>query len=386
MPTGRPLRLVLSAGETSGDQIGADLARALRKLDPDIELAGLAGPKMQAAGVQPWYGLDALNVMGLSEVIGHLPRLLRLRREYRRRCLDWQANAFVGIDAPDFNLGLARKLRSDGLTAIHYVSPSVWAWRSYRVKRIARSLDLLLTLFPFEPAIYAPYGLDARFVGHHLADELMEGPDRTEARATLSLPDASPVIALLPGSRGGEINRHAKLLADTAAALRRQQPDLHLVLLLAEDHHRRQLETLVGPALQAAGVTIVCGQTRTGLRAADLAIAASGTVTLEAFLLACPLVVYYRLAPSTYWLARALKLVKSRFVSLPNILENRALVPERLQHQASPAQLSQDALAWLEDTDRRLDYKQAAERCRQQLATAAGDRAAEAILARLADA
>ena len=384
MTSARPLRLVLSAGETSGDQIGADLARALRKLRPDIELAGLAGPQMQAAGVIPWYGLESLNVMGLSEVIGHLPRLLRLRRAFRQRCLDWQANAFVGIDAPDFNLGLARQLRAEGITAIHYVSPSVWAWRSYRVKRIARSLDLLLTLFPFEPAIYAPHGLDARFVGHHLADELSDVPERAHARAALSMPEAARVIALLPGSRRGEIDRHAGLLAETAANLRQQQPDLKLILLLASDAHRERIEGLCGPALQSAEVEIICGQTRTGLRAADLAIAASGTVTLEAFLLGCPLVVYYRLAPSTYWLARALRLVKSRYISLPNILENRALVPERLQGQACASRLSEDALAWLNNDQRRLDYQHASDRCRQQLAASAGERGAEAILARLA--
>jgi lipid-A-disaccharide synthase len=383
MNPARPLRLVLSAGETSGDQIGADLARALKARHPRIELAGLAGPKMQAAGVEPWYGLDALNVMGLSEVISHLPRLLRLRREYHQHCVAWQADAFVGIDAPDFNLGLARRLRGDGITAIHYVSPSVWAWRSYRIGAIARSLDLLLTLFPFEPALYRPHGLDARFVGHHLADELNEAPSQAEARNELGLGADAEVIALLPGSRQGELGRHARLIADTAVRLRQARPESELILLLADSGHRSLIDSLAVAQLEQAGVRTLCGQTRGGLRAADLAMAASGTVTLEAFLLGCPLVVYYRLAPSTYWLARALKLVKTRHVSLPNILTERELVPERLQQAATPERLSADALAWLDNAERRADYLEASDRWRQALAIGAGERAAEAILERL---
>lgn len=383
MPPARPLRLVLSAGESSGDQIGADLARVLKARLPNVELAGLAGPRMQAAGVEAWYGLEALNVMGLSEVISHLPRLLKLRRAYHQRCLDWQADAFIGIDAPDFNLGLARRLRRDGVTAIHYVSPSVWAWRSYRIRRIAESLDLLLTLFPFEPALYQPHGLDARFVGHHLADELGQAPSREQARQALSLEPDREVIALLPGSRSGEIRRHAELLAETARRLRQQRPQAEMIMLLASEAHGALLETDFGAALAGSGVRVLSGQTRSGLRAADLAVAASGTVTLEAFLLGCPLVVYYRLAPSTYWMARGLRLVKTRHVSLPNILTERELVPERLQQAATPERLSADALAWLDNAERRADYLEASDQCRQTLAIGAGQRAAEAIIQRL---
>jgi lipid-A-disaccharide synthase len=383
MPPARPLRLVLSAGESSGDQIGADLARALKARLPNVELAGLAGPRMQAAGVEAWYGLDALNVMGLSEVISHLPRLLKLRRAYHQRCRDWQADAFIGIDAPDFNLGLARRLRRDGITAIHYVSPSVWAWRSYRIRRIAQSLDLLLTLFPFEPALYQPHGLDARFVGHHLADELSQAPGREQARRDLDLRTDGEVIALLPGSRSGEIRRHAELLVETARRLRQQRPQAEMIMLLASEAHGAMLETDFGTALTGSGVRRLSNQTRSGLRAADLAVAASGTVTLEAFLLGCPLVVYYRLAPSTYWMARGLCLVKTRHVSLPNILTERELVPERLQQAATPEQLSADALAWLDNAGRRADYLEASDHCRQTLAIGAGQRAAEAIIQRL---
>jgi lipid-A-disaccharide synthase len=376
-------RLVLSAGEASGDQIGADLAQALKERQPDIELAGLAGPRMQAAGVEPWYGLDSLNVMGLTEVITHLPRLVRLRRQFLNRMINWPADAFIGIDAPDFNLGLAKKARQQGVFAIHYVSPSVWAWRAHRVKKIAGSLDLLLTLFPFEADIYRPHGLDTRFVGHHLARQLRDEPDRFSARAALGLSSQETVIALLPGSRAGELDRHARLLGQTALELRRQKPEATLLVLLAEAGHEDRLRAGSASLLDQAGVEILVGRTRTGLRAADLALAASGTVTLEAFLLGCPLVVFYRLAPTTYWIARGLRLVKSRHVSLPNILAGRELVPERLQHQATPDCLVKDALAWLDQPQRVADYLTAATECSQQLATESGHLAARAILERL---
>ncbi|MGY6631228.1 MAG: lipid-A-disaccharide synthase [Wenzhouxiangella sp.] len=378
-----PLRLVLSAGETSGDQIAADLARALRRHQPDIELAGLAGPRMVEAGVEPWIDIDQLQIMGLTEVLRHLPRLMRLRRDFRQRILAWPADAFIGVDAPDFNLGLAARLRGHGPLAIHYVSPSVWAWRAHRIKRISRSLDLLLTLFPFEQPLYEPQGLDARFVGHHLADELKHQPGRKASREAMGASEANPLIVLLPGSRPGELRRHAAVLAETARRLRHDYPEARLQLLLAQADHQPLMDSLVGSALAESGVQTCIGQTRTGLAGADLAIAASGTVTLEAFLLGCPLVVFYRLAPGTFWLARSLSLVKSRFISLPNILCQDALVPERIQDQANAIQLSRDARDWLEQPERVTHYRRLARQWAGELACQAGDRAAEAILERL---
>jgi lipid-A-disaccharide synthase len=378
-----PMRLVLSAGEASGDQIGADLALALQEIHPDIELAGLAGPAMQQAGVKAWYGMDQLNLMGLSEVISHLPRLMRLRHQFHDRILDWQPRAFIGIDAPDFNLGLARKVRRQDLMAIHYVSPSVWAWRAHRIRKIAAGLDLLLTLFPFEPALYRPHGLDARFVGHHLADTLSRPADRSTVRRDLGLPETGPVVALLPGSRKGEIDRHAHVLGQTAMQLRQLCPEVCLIALLADASHEERLRAACGPQLDQARVHFLHGQTRPGLRAADVAVAASGTVTLEAFLLGCPLVVFYRLAPTTYWLARGLRLVKSAHVSLPNILSGNALVPERLQHQATPENLVADVRAWLEAPERVEAYRVASRRCRAELATDAGPCAARIIMEKI---
>lgn len=380
MTNPEPLRLVLVAGEASGDVLGADLALALKRQHSGIELAGITGPRMRAAGVTPWFDIETLSIMGLTEILRHLPRLIRLRRNLRRRILGWPANALITIDAPDFNLGLARQLHRRGLTTIHYVSPSVWAWRSGRIPRIAKSLDQLLTLFPFEPALYRPFGLDARFVGHPLADALESGPDPAAGRRALQTPARSQVIALLPGSRDGELKRHVALLAKTAVLLRQNHADADLVMPVTGDRHKHLALELAGQVLDQAGVRLITQATRAALEAADVAIAASGTVTLEAFLLECPLVVYYRLNPTSFHLARALNLVRSTYVALPNILCGRALVPERLQHEASAEKLAADAEAWLVDQDRVRNYRELASKWRTRLARRAGTQAALAIL------
>lgn len=380
---GQPLRLALIAGEDSGDLLAADLAQALQQLEPGIELAGVVGPRMRRAGVSSWYDIEELSVMGLAEVVRHLPRLVRLRRALKHRILAWPASAVITVDAPDFNLGLARALKATGLPAIHYVSPSVWAWRAGRIPRIARSLDHLLTLFPFEPDLYAPHGLGATFVGHPLADELAAGPDRAGARQELGLETDGPVIALLPGSRDGELKRHAALLQDTARAIRRSRPDAILVMLLTGPRQRDRVAELLGGKAEADGIRLLAGTTRRGIEAADVALAASGTVTLEAFLLECPLVVFYRLAPATYHLARSLHLVRSRHVALPNILTRRDLVPELLQQAATPDSLTREALAWLADDERTAAYRAQARHWRERLARGAGTRAAETILGEL---
>lgn len=383
MPSVPAPRLVLSAGEASGDLLGADLARALKAQCPNIELAGVTGPRMRAAGVETWFDIEELSVMGLSEVIRHLPRLVRLRRALKARILGWPATALVSIDAPDFHFGLDRQLKAQGLPVIHYVSPSVWAWRAGRIKKIARSVDLLLTLFPFEPALYQAAGLKADFVGHPLADELRSGPDRAGARAELGLDAAAPVIALLPGSRDGELARHLGLLEETAHRLHQQLPRAQLLLLLTGARHQRRAAEQWAKSVAALPVQLLSEQTRLGLQAADVALAASGTVTLEAFLLECPLVVFYRLAPTTYQLARGLRLLRSEHVSLPNILCRQNLVPERLQHAASAGQLVDDTLAWLNDAERVARFRQLARSWRGQLAQDAGTQAARAILRQL---
>jgi lipid-A-disaccharide synthase len=375
-----PARLVLVAGESSGDQLGADLVHHLKRRHPGIELAGVAGPAMQAAGVEAWYDLDVLGVMGLTEVISHLPRLLRLRRELREHTLAWRPDAFVGVDAPDFNLGLARQLRKRGLKTVHYVSPTVWAWRAGRTRGVARSVDLLLALFPFEPALYAPHGLDTRFVGHPVADQMAGRPSREQARAELGLDQADTVIALLPGSRRSEIERHALLLTETAGWLRERRPAVRILVCLADRRQETLFRELAGSGLERAGIEIVCERTRAGLIAADAACVASGTATLEGFLLECPLVAYYRLAPASYWLIRGLRLIRSPYIAMPNILHGGEIIPEFVQHQATAAHLGQAALSWLDDASRRDEYQQVARGFRRQLAAGAGTNAADAIL------
>ena len=312
-------RLAVAAGERSGDDLGAAVAAEILRLAPGIELMGVTGPRMDATGVERVAGIDELDVMGLFEVLRHVPRLYRFRRTLARSFVERRAGAFVGFDAPDFNIGLARALKKRGVRAIQVVAPSVWAWRAYRVARIARSLDLLLTLFPFEPEIFRRAGLNARFIGHPLADALPLLPDRAAARDQLGLGSGRPVIAMLPGSRPGEIRRHAAVVADTAERLASEQ-GAEMLLLLAEDRHRALFADAAGRDPAESGMQVVAGRTRCGLTASDLALAASGTVTLEALLARTPLVVFYRLAGSTYQLARALRLVKSRWISLPNVL------------------------------------------------------------------
>lgn len=378
------MRLAIAAGETSGDRLAAGLARELISRRPDLELAGIAGPAMQAAGVRALKTVDELDVMGLSEVVHHLPRLVRLRREFREQLVTWPARAFIGVDAPDFNLGLAGQLKKRGLFTAQLVAPSVWAWRRYRIPRIARSLDLLLTLFPFEPELFSGLDLDARFVGHPLADELPRTPDRAGARLDLDLPGDVPVVGLLPGSRPGEIGRHARLLVETGLRLRQALPQARLPVLLARPEHRVLFNQAAGMDAADAGLELVSGHTRTGLTACDVVLAASGTVTLEALLLKRPMVVFYRLAPATYWFARLTRLVKTEHVSLPNVLSRRRLVPERIQHQARAGQLAADVLAWLDDPDRIRDYTEQADAIHEQLAQGAAARAAEILLERLA--
>lgn len=376
------MRIALCAGEASGDQLGADLAAGLKARLPDAELAGVVGDAMSARGVHGWHHVDTLSVMGLSEVVIHLPRLIGLRRDLRRQIQNWSPAAFVGIDAPDFNLGLARQLRRRGVFTCQFVSPSVWAWRAYRIGKIARSLDLMLTLFPFEPELYRHAGLDARFVGHPLADVIPMDVPAAPARARLGLSEAGTVVTLLPGSRSGELRRHARLIAATITMLGKSQTGVTPVIALAAETHRG---VLLEAAPELDHTRIVCGDTRTAIAAADGVIAASGTVTLECLLLKRPMVVFYRLAPATYTTARLLRLVKSHWIALPNILAQRSLAPEFIQNQATSANLARALLDRLDDHAARRDYDEAARAIHTRLARNAGDTAAEVLLERLAE-
>lgn len=370
------MRIVLSVGESSGDYLAAKLASDLKKHCPDIELAGLTGPRMIEQGVKPWFDMDELNVMGLQEVVAHLPRLMRLRAQFREKIIAWKPDAFIGIDAPDFNLGLAKQLKSQGLKTFHYVSPSIWAWRPGRARGIAQALDHLLTLFPFEPSLYQPFGLDAVCVGHPLADDITELLGSSDSNTNHDF--EAPTIALGPGSRASEIQRHATVLADAAKLIKTHKPKAKLIMPLAQKNHQALLLKLTNNRLLDLDIQWVINDTQQALRQADVAITASGTVTLETFLMGCPQVVFYRLANLTYALAKGLCLVNTDHIALPNILAKQPLVDEFIQAQASPENLSEAALGWLEDQEKRAHYQAVAEHWRGVLL--AQDRAARAVL------
>ncbi len=342
-------RIAIVAGEPSGDLLGGGLVEALRQRIPDAEFFGIAGPRMQAAGAESLYPMERLSVMGLVEVLGRLPELLRMRRQLAARIVAARPDVFIGIDAPDFNLGLERRLRQAGIRTVHYVSPSVWAWRQGRVKKIARAVDLILTLFPFEEPFYAERGVRARCVGHPLADQIpLAGIDGAAARAALGLPAQGRVLALLPGSRVGELARHAALYAQTARWCAERMPDLRFVAPFATHATRTAFETAW--AEHAPGLPLICvdGHADQAMAAADAVLLASGTATLEALLLKRPMVVAHRVAPLTHWLMIRGGLLKSAYVSLPNLLAGRELVPELLQDAATPERLGGALLDLLE--------------------------------------
>ncbi len=339
MNSGR-LRVGLIAGEPSGDALGAALINALRRRVPDIECIGVAGPAMRAAGCRALYPAEALAVMGLVEVLAHLPRLLRIRRGLLRQLRADPPQVLVGIDAPDFNLPVEARLRRAGIRTVHYVSPSVWAWREGRVRQIAGAVDRMLTLFPFEARFYERHGVPVTQVGHPLQATLRP-IDPAVARAALGLPppgpDSLPVLALLPGSRAGEYRRLTPLFLATAQWLREQGRPCHLLLPLVNQAARTAVEAALRRSGAGLFCTLVDGRAQEVMAAADAVLLASGTATLEAMLLQRPMVVAYRLAPLTYAIAR--RLVRTPHVAIPNLLAGRAVVPEFIQHAATPAAL-----------------------------------------------
>ena len=343
------LRFVLVAGEASGDALGAGLVEELRRRFPDARFAGIGGDAMRAAGVETWHDASELAVMGLFEVLRHLPRLLKLRREFRARALAWRPDVVIGIDAPDFNLGVERWFKQRGVPTVHYVSPSVWAWREKRAEKIGASADRVLCLFPMEPAIYARHGVDARFVGHPMADAMPLHPDREAARAALGLPAGAPVLAVLPGSRLGEIERLGEVFFEAAWQVAEEMRALHVVVPAANARCRELLQAQMSrSALPVMQSHLLDGQARTALAAADVVLLASGTATLEAMLSKRPMVVGYRVSPLTYRIVRALGLLKVDRYALPNVLAGEDLAPELMQDDCTPARLADAVLTWFQ--------------------------------------
>lgn len=348
----RPLRIGLIAGEASGDLLGAGLVEQLRARHPDAEFAGIGGAAMRAAGLEAWHDASELAVMGISEVLRHLPRLLRLRAQVRRRMLAWRPDVFVGIDAPDFNLGVERWLKRRGVRTVHYVSPSVWAWREQRAAKIGHSAERVLCLFPMEPPIYARHGVDARFVGHPMADAMPLAPDRAGARAHLGLEGDGPVLAVLPGSRLGEIARLGAIFLEAAAQVAAAVPGLRVLVPAATPACADAIrQLLAATSLPPGSVRLLDGQAREAMVAADVVLLASGTATLEAMLAKRPMVVGYRIAPSTHRIVRMLGLLKVDRYALPNVLAGTTIAPELMQDDCTADRLAAEVLAWFRNPD-----------------------------------
>ena len=343
------LKVALVAGESSGDLLGAGLIRSIRKLCPNAEFAGVAGPRMIAEGCASWDAYDRLAVMGLGEVFRRLPELIRLRKSLRDRFESWQPDVFVGIDSPDFNLGLELMLRRKGIRTVHYVSPSLWAWRPRRVKKIRRAADLVLCLLPFETRIYAEADVPARFVGHPLADQIPHRSDRSSARSCLNLPVDGQVVALLPGSRTSEVRALADDFAMTTAWLAEQHRDLVFVAPMT----RPDLASIFSDSLRklapGTDVRVFEGRSHDAIAAADVALLASGTATLEATLIKRPMVVAYRVSRVSKFVLKTFRLLKVDRFALPNLLSGEALVPEILQDEITPPRLGEAVLKFLDD-------------------------------------
>lgn len=374
------LRLAMVAAEASGDLLASSILRGLRGATRTLEAFGVGGPAMRAQQFNCWADIDQLSVRGYVEVLSALPRLLALRRSLGKRVAASRPDAFIGIDAPDFNLGLEKRLRAQGVRTIHFVSPSIWAWRPERIASIRESVDHMLLVFPFEQQIYDQAGIRATYVGHPLADVLAPGADLVAARQALQLPLDKPVIALLPGSRPDEIRYMGRSFIETAQWMFEQRRDCHFVLPAASpalfERLRRMAES-VGRSGQAP-ITIVSGQSHRAMVAADTVLVASGTATLEAALIGRPMVIAYKMAEISY------RLMKNRgllpWIGLPNILCEASLVPEFIQHQATPEALGRALLAQLDDTRLQQSLRQRFAELHATLRRNCSERSAEAIL------
>jgi lipid-A-disaccharide synthase len=349
------LRVAIVAGESSGDALAAALMQALRERVPECRFAGVAGPKMRAGGCQALADAHELNVMGLFEVLPHLPRLLQLRARLVRELAAFNPHVFVGVDYQQFNLGLARRLKPLGFLTVQYVSAQVWAWRPGRARTIGRAFDLVLCLLPFEPAFYREHAVRAQFVGHPLADQISLHPDRAAARADLRVDPGATVLALLPGSRVGEVRRLSPAFIRAAALLASRRPGLQVLAPMAGRGAREEFERALSVTGTGLRPQILDGHAREVLIAADAALVASGTATLEALLCRCPMAVGYRFNPVTALLARALRLVRVRYFSLPNLLASEPLAPEFLQEAVQPGPMARALEQLLDDAPRR-DY------------------------------
>jgi len=348
--SGRKIRIALVAGEASGDLLGEHLLRALKERIPRLEAYGIGGPRMQSAGLQSWYPMEWFAVRGYVEVIRSLPKLLRVRRELKRRLLADPPDLFIGIDAPDFNLDLEVALRARGITTVQYVSPAIWGWRGERIHKIKRAASMILALFPFEPAIYQRAGVPVAYVGHPLADELPEFPDRNAAREQMRISPQQTVVAVLPGSRLSEVREMGELFVATAKLVIEQIPNAHfLVPLVSRETRVIFEEALYHQQAEALPITILFGHAHMAMTAADAVLVASGTATLEAALLKRPMVISYKMPRISAWIMR--RKAHLPYIGLPNILAGEFVVPELLQEEANAENLAQALCNQLQDKE-----------------------------------
>lgn len=373
------MKIALVAGEASGDMLGAGLIRAIAERRPDARFEGVAGPAMVDAGCTCLEDAEALAVMGLIEPLTEIPRLLRLRSRLAQRWRESPPDVFVGIDAPDFNFGLEKKLRLAGVPTVHYVSPTIWAWRAGRIRTVQAAADRVLCLLPFEKSIYDAHGIDAVFVGHPKADTIPTDIDAAAARQRLNL-GSGPVVALLPGSRSSEVLRLGPLFAQAARELADAEPAIQFVTPAATP----KLRELIAGQVAAAGVadyfTITAGGSIEAMAAADVVLLASGTAALEAALLARPTVAAYRVAPLTAFILRTFRMLKLKNYTMPNLLTEEALIPEFIQEAASPTALAGAVRELLADPERRNAIASRFAKLRSELALGADARAAEAVI------
>jgi lipid-A-disaccharide synthase len=373
-----PLHIGIVVGEASGDLLAADLIKELKRRQIPFIIEGITGPETQKQGARCFASMEKLSVMGLGEILKQLPQLLRCRQQITRHFIAHRPDVFIGVDAPEFNLAVEKKLKQRHIPTVHYVSPSVWAWRRWRLKKIAKSVDLMLCLFPFEKQFYQEYQIPVQCVGHPFADEIPLVIDELAARKALGLPALAPIIALLPGSRANEIHYLGRLFLETAQHCYQKNPQLIFVAAMVNEKRQQQLMQLAKMYAPTLPLQFICGQSRQVMAAANLVLLASGTASLEAMLLKKPMVVAYRMSTLSYWMAKLL--INVNYIALPNLLANKSLVPEFIQAEVSVKNLAQALCYYLNNPDVVSKLKQEFLVLHQQLRGNASQQALDAIL------